>query len=54
MQGQVYQQLCDQEYIAELAGSMISGTSQFVNTGLRIEAEQYVTHHWHMFDCLSE
>jgi hypothetical protein len=51
-QGRVYQQLCEQEYISELAGSTQSGASQFVNTGLRIEAEQYATSF--CFHCLSE
>jgi hypothetical protein len=50
-QGRVYQQLCEQEYIAELAGSTYSGASQFVNTGLRIEADQYVI--GYSFTCMS-
>jgi hypothetical protein len=41
-QGRVYQQLCEQEYIAELAGSKDAGTAHFINTGIRIEADQCV------------
>jgi hypothetical protein len=41
MQGRVFQQLCQQEYIAELSGlANGAGVAQFINTGLQIEAEQ--------------
>jgi hypothetical protein len=40
-QGRVFQDLCQQEYIAELAGSSKgTGITNFINMGLRIEAEQ--------------
>jgi hypothetical protein len=42
IQSQVYQQLLHQEHISELAGGS-SGAAQFVNTGLQIEAEQYIS-----------
>lgn len=52
-QGRVYQRLCQQEYIAELAGSAISGSSQFVNIRIRIEADQYGVNYV-IFECVIE
>ena len=42
-QAKAYQKLIQDELTAELAGSgKLTGEAQFINTGLRIEHDQYV------------